>query len=129
MKLCLEIILALLAGLLVFLSPALPCSLCGGDIKQRLTLRQEAQSDNAKLILYGTPSNPRLTSAGGGATDLKIEAVVRPHAALGDRKVVEIPRYLPANDPKDPPKYLIFCDVFNGKLDMYRGVPVKSAAV
>ena len=43
--------------------------------------------------------------------------------------MIELPRYLPVTDPKDPPRFLVFCDVFQDKLDPYRGVPVKSAAV
>src|SRR5207248_9677103 len=28
---------------------------------------------------------------------------------------------------KNPPKYAVFCDVFNGRLDPYRGIPIQSA--
>src|SRR5262249_45002121 len=37
--------------------------------------------------------------------------------------------FLPITDPKNPPKVLVFCDVFNNKLDVYRGVPCRSEAV
>jgi hypothetical protein len=110
-------------------SPVLACSICAGNIQQGITFRQEVAGDNAKLILYGSLANPRLTSGTNGVTDLRVEAVVKPHESLGNKKLVEVPRYLPVSDPKNPPRYLIFCDVYNGKLDMYRGVPVKSAAV
>src|SRR5258708_39991559 len=93
------------ATLLVSPCPAPACSLCLGDIKQRLTLRQEAEKPEAQLILYGTLANARVS-----ATDLHIVSVVKSHSSLGNKKVVEIPRYLPA-DPKDPPKYLVFCEV------------------
>ena len=104
--------------------PTLACSICNfGDVLSRLTLRQEAELPEAQMILFGTLSNPRV-----GATDLTIVSVVRPHTALGTRRTIEIARYLPA-DAKDPPKYLIFCDVSGKKIDGYRGVPVKSIAV
>src|SRR5262249_4258874 len=40
-------------------------------------------------------------------------------------EVVVLPRYL---DASSKPKFLVFCDVYGGKLDPYRGVPVKRAA-
>jgi hypothetical protein len=102
------------------------CSLCGGAMN-RQTWRQEAAQ--AKLILYGTLANPRLADANGGVpgTDLQIEQVVKPHPFLAGRKTITLPRWLPV-DPKSPPKFLVFCDVFNDRLDPYLGTPVKSPA-
>jgi hypothetical protein len=118
--------LALLVAVLVVPSPAPACSLCGaGNFFQMKTLREDA--GQAKLLLYGTLANPRLTAGGMGLTDLRIEKKLKTHDALGDKTSIEIPRYLPFNDPKDPPRFLVFCDVFEGKLDAWRGVPVKSA--
>ncbi len=117
-------------GTLFFVgSPALACSLCSGQ--QSATLRQDAAQ--AKLVLYGTLLNPRLNAgtdatASGGSTDLRIETVLKTDPFLGDKKLIELPRYVPF-DPKNPPKFLVFCDIFNGKLDAYRGIPVRSAAV
>src|SRR5207302_9719530 len=95
----------------------------------------DAQRDSARLVLFGSMSNPRLGSgAGAGVTDLQVESVVKPDPSLakklqknrGDK--VEVPKYLPVSDPKNPPRYIIFCDVYNDKHDPYRGVPVKSEA-
>jgi hypothetical protein len=91
------------------------------------TLRQEA--GQAKAILFGTLANPRLPASGNGITDLYVEMVLREHPLIKDKKVIELPRYVPVSDPKDPPHFLIFCDVFQSKLDPYRGIPVKSAAL
>jgi hypothetical protein len=118
-----------LGALCVAGAPALACSLCGGQ--QSATWRQDAAQ--AKLVLYGTLLNPRLNAgndagAVGGSTDLRIEAVLKADPFLGDKKLVSLPRYVPF-DPKNPPKFLVFCDIFNGKLDPYRGMPVQSAAV
>jgi hypothetical protein len=75
-------------------------------------------------------ANPRLGAGGdSGTTDLHIVSVVKSDPFLGDKKVVELPRYVPVTDAKDPPKFLVFCDVTSGKLDPYRGVSLKSAAV
>src|SRR5438552_3764072 len=113
----------------VFAALAVPvvaqaCSLCGGAMNKQ-TWRQEAAQ--AKLILYGTLANPRLSNGGGAGTDLQIERVVKAHPFLGGRKVITLPRWLPV-DPKSPPKFLVFCDVFNDRLDPYLGTPVKSPA-
>lgn len=124
----LQVAIATVVSLLIVCPFAPACSLCLGDLRQKLTFRQEAGGETAKLILYGSLANPRLVGGTTGTTDLRIETVLRSHAFLGDKKVVEIPRYIPVSDPKDPPRYLVFCDIFNNKLDLYRGVPVKSSA-
>lgn len=118
-----------LAGLLAVLagpSPALPCSLCY-NIQQSLTLRQEAAQ--AKLVLYGPISNARLGAGTSGLTDLRLEAVLKADPFVAGKQTVELPRYLPVKDAKDPPRYLVFCDIFQNKLDPYRGVPIKSPVV
>jgi hypothetical protein len=80
--------------------------------------------NQASMVLYGTLANPRLNPNGGdGMTDLKIEAVVKSHDILAkDAKVFTLPRYV----PESKTKFLIFCDVFKGKVDPYKGVPVKN---
>lgn len=120
----------LIPGFLFLLLVALPCpapacSLCAG-IELKLTLRQEAAQ--AKLILFGPISNPRLNAGTTGATDLTIDAVLKHDPFIANKKAVELPQYLPVSDPKDPPRYVVFCDIVQNKLDPYRGVPFKSAA-
>src|SRR5262249_26207667 len=61
-----------------------------------------------------------------GTSEVRIVDVLRSDPFLGNAKNIELPRPLAIPDPKDPPKYLLFCDVFKNKLDPYRGVPVKS---
>jgi hypothetical protein len=90
---------------------------------QAPTLRQEAAQSTARLILLGTLHKP---DARAGTTELHVTQVLRPDPALGDRKVVLIPRWIPV-DEKNPPRFLVFCDVFKGKIDPFRGVPVKTA--
>jgi hypothetical protein len=41
--------------------------------------------------------------------------------------VLELPRFVPI-DPKEPATFLVFCDIHKGKLDPFRGIPIKSAA-
>jgi len=116
---------ALLAVLLASV-PASACSICNGNFLQMNTYRQEA--DIAKVVLFGTAENPQLIG-NGGTTDLRIEKVLKNDPFLGNTKVVKLPRFLPITDPKNPPRVLVFCDVFNNKLDVYRGVPCQSEAV
>jgi hypothetical protein len=90
--------------------------------------------EHAKLVVYGSAANPRFDSgpkarAGTGTTDLHVLRVLKPSPLLGGRKVIELPRYLPVLDPKDPPRFVVFFTVLDGKLESYRGHSVRSAAV
>jgi|SRR5579871_5828986 len=82
--------------------------------------------NQASMVLFGTFTNAKLDASGDfgqGSTDLIIEAVIKSHEILGDKKVLTLPRYVPT-DKNSPTKFLVFCDVFKGKIDPYRGVPV-----
>jgi hypothetical protein len=116
--------LALLAGL-VGLShqPAAACPFC---TMQGQTLTGDV--NQAAMVVFGTLKNAKLDpngEFGQGTTELEVEAVVKKHDILGDKKVLLLPRYVPSDSGK-PTKFLIFCDVFKGKVDPYRGVPVKA---
>jgi hypothetical protein len=111
--------------------PVLACSLCGSALTQS-TLRQEWQQ--ATVVLYGTLANPRFNltpgaAPGSGTTDLHLLQQLKPHPIVGDRKVVPIDRYLPVVDPKDPPKFLVFCNVVKDRLAPLSGRQVQSPAV
>ncbi len=81
--------------------------------------------NQASMVLYGSFANAKLDASGdGGTTDLEIDAVIKKHDILGDKKVLNLPRYVPPTDKKV--KFLVFCDVFKGKVDPYRGVPVQA---
>jgi hypothetical protein len=119
-------ILALpLLGILLFASGASEaCSLCGVSLRQAPTFRQEAALDTARVILVGTAENPRFTER---TTDLRITDVLRSDPALKDKKVISVKQYLPVSDAKNPPRYLVFCDVVKDEFDPFRGVPLQSA--
>ncbi len=107
------------------------CSLCVGDLQRQLTLREETQL--AQIVLIGTLQNPRLVPgsgglSGGGATDLKIKTIVKNNPFLKGKHAITIPRYIPV-DAKQPPQFIVFCDLFNGKLDPYRGTPLGSKSL
>jgi hypothetical protein len=81
--------------------------------------------NQANLIVFGTLSNAKRdpNEFGKGTTDMTIEMVVKDHQVVKDKKVITLPRYVPP-DPKNPTKYLVFCEVYNGAIDPYRGEAV-----
>jgi hypothetical protein len=111
-------------ALVLAASPVSACSLCASLMDQK-TFREDAAL--SKILLFGTLANPKLATGGGGTTEFNITATLKSDPALGDKKMLELPRYLPVSDPKDPPRFLLFCDVYKGKLDFFRGTSVKSA--
>jgi hypothetical protein len=125
-------VFAALLGVLLTAAPARPCSLCNPNARQSATYRQDlAQS---RLILFGVVTNSRLLpahgpgDAGKGSSEFQIRTVLKSDPWLGKKTALEIPHYVPVSDPKDPPKYLLFCGVVKDNLDVFRGVPVKSEA-
>jgi hypothetical protein len=117
--------IAVLAGL-VLAVPAQSCPFCS---MQGQTLTGDVAQ--ASMVLYGTFKPPKGDAATGeGKTDLEIETVIKRPAdkeldrkVLGDRKVITLARYV---EQPEKMKYLVFCDVFKGNIDPYRGVAVKA---
>src|SRR5260370_9347828 len=104
-------------------SPANSAFACPFCSMQGQTLTGEV--NQASMVLFGTLANAKRNADGfdQGSTDLQIEAVIKKNDILADKKVVTLPRYVPSD--KTNSKFLIFCDVFKGKIDPYRGVAVK----
>ena len=117
--------LAIVAFLAAPAVPVAACSLCNPDMLRSATFRQDAAQ--ARLVLYGNVTRSDLV-AGEGLSDIRIANVIKPDRWLGKKTAVKVPRYVPVADPKDPPKYLLFGDVHQDKLDVFRGVPVTSDA-
>jgi hypothetical protein len=122
--LCLFLAGLLIAGLIALPDSAPACPFCGTTGGSTLT----DDVNQASMVLYGTLTNAQPGGAdfNGGSTDLIIEAVVKKHDILGDKKVITLPRYVPITDKNNKVKYLIFCDVFKGKVDPYKGLTMKS---
>jgi hypothetical protein len=114
----------------IFLLFAVPsvancCSICDPNFLQKPTLRQSALT--ARFVVLGTLNNARLDGE-RGMTDLIVDQVIRDDAVIARQKTITVPGYIPF-DAKNPPKYLVFGDVLNGKIDVVRGSPVKNAEV
>jgi len=80
--------------------------------------------NQAAMVLLGTFSNPVLGKGGleDGTTDFTIEQVLKSNDIIKNKKVITLPRYLP--NPKKN-KFVVFCDVYKGSIDPYRGVEVQ----
>lgn len=111
-----------LAMLALVLVPAL-ASACPFCPSAGQTLLGEV--NQAHLIVFGTMTNAHRdpNEFGKGTTDFEIEVVVKDHEFLKGKKVITLPRYVPP-DPKSKTKHLVFCEVYKGEIDPYRGEAV-----
>jgi hypothetical protein len=126
----LSILALALVGFLGGRSPALACALCGGAAQNRQTLRQDLEQ--AKLVVCGSVANPRFLAQGppgSGVTDFRVTRVLKEEPSIAAPKLIELPRYIPVPDPRQPPQFVVFCDFINGKLDPGRGRLLTSPAL
>lgn len=113
-----------LTGLLAA-APAVACPFCG---MQGQTLAKEA--DQAAFVVYGLLAKPNLIirpdGTEEGTTELTIDdkGVIKDHEFLKGKKQLTLPRYIPVDD-NNKVKFVVFCDLFEGRIDPYRGIPVK----
>jgi hypothetical protein len=101
--------------------PLFACPFCGTGGQ---TLATEVSQAN--LIVFGTLSNAKRdpNEFGKGTTDMKVDIVVKDKDNyLNGKNAITLPKYVPP-DPKNPSKFLVFCEVFKGNLDPYRGEAV-----
>jgi hypothetical protein len=112
-----------LVGLLALLLFAVPAPACPFCPSAQQTLLGEL--NQAHLIVFGTLSNAQRdpNEFGKGTTDMEIEVVVKDHEFLKGKKKITLPRYVPP-DPKNKSKHLVFCEIYKGELDPYRGEAV-----
>lgn len=106
---------------LIALSSASACTYCDPSNLKIQSYRQESRT--SKLVVIGYLNNARLVGD-MGYTDLVIEHVVKDDGILEKRKTITLPRWTLV-DPKKPPRMLIFCDQYEGKLDPFRGVSLR----
>ncbi|HTU18437.1 MAG TPA: hypothetical protein VMG10_10290 [Gemmataceae bacterium] len=120
----LPLVLAIPA-LLLLNSPSGACPFCNG---QGPTLTGEVAQ--AKLVLYGQLTNAA-RNQNEETTDLLVETVIKNELAgkkddplAGKNKTVRLDRSLQGTVELEKYRYLVYCDVFRGKIDPYRIVPV-----
>jgi hypothetical protein len=110
----------MLAALIATLpAPAPACPFC---IDERgKTLVDDFQE--ASMVLYGAFKNPKLDKQGGtdnGTSDLEIDKVLKSNDIVKGKKFVTLPKYIPATKSK----WIVFCDVYKGEVNPYRGEEV-----
>jgi hypothetical protein len=80
--------------------------------------------NQAGMVLVGTFTNPKLDANSGleaGTTDFLIEDVLKRNDLIAGKKVITLPKYVPPTKSK----FVLFCDVYKGMIDPYRGVEVQ----
>jgi hypothetical protein len=118
--LCVLVLAALWAGWAV---STFACPFCSEERGPTLV----GDFNQASMVLVGKFSNPMLGGKGGledGTTDFTIEQVLKPHEIIKGKKVITLPRYLP--NAKN--RFVVFCDVYKGNVDPYRGVEIPTVS-
>lgn len=115
--------LLVLTFLMAVAAPVSACSLCGANLRQAPTIRQEAAQETARMILICTVPRQERTGQEGATTLLAIEDVLRSDPLLGKRKTLAVRQY-----PAEGSRLLVFCDVYRNSFDPYRGIELKSDA-
>lgn len=111
-------------AVLILAFSALPLLACPFCSMQGQTLTGEVQT--VGMVLFGTLKNAKLKPGGDGiegTTELHVEQVIKDHEIRKGAPVLTLNRYIPPDKEKNY-KYLVYCDVFMGKVDPYRGVAV-----
>jgi hypothetical protein len=110
------VVLALLGGLLAIGSVD-ACPFCS-QMGKTLT----GEVDQASMVLYGSLDN---ANEAREETDIRIDMVVKDNPVRGSKNVLTLKKYVPPALDGQKYKYLVFCDIFKGNIDPYRGVAVK----
>ncbi len=99
-------------------SPA--CPFCNA---QGTTLIGEVNT--ATMVLFG-----KLHGADekNETTLLDVEQVIKDHPSRGKAKTLTLSRYVDLSLTGDKDRFLVFCDIFKGKVDPYRGMALKSGS-
>src|SRR5262249_21123007 len=75
----------------------------------------------AKVVVLGILYNAEPAAGQGrGTTEVAVVAVIKDHEALKDKKHFSLKRYVPDGDA--PKYFVLFGDVFNGEIDVYRAL-------
>jgi len=115
----------LVTGLVLFalcigISRTTACPFC---TMQGQTLTGEVST--AALVLYGKLSNANEKME---TVDIEIETIIKDHPIRGKEKKLTLSRYVDLSTTGDKDRFMVFCDVFKGKIDPYRGMALKSGS-
>src|SRR5262245_23285173 len=74
--------------------------------------------EHAAAVIFGYAANPNVAA---GTTEIHIEKVLKELPLLKDKKMIVIDHLVAVPNPKEPPRLVVFCEVYKGKLEGYRG--------
>jgi hypothetical protein len=116
-----ELLLVLgVTALLVVGAPLWACPFC---TMQGKTLTQEV--DQASMVLYGKLAN---ANEKNDTTDIQIEQIIKDDPTRAQRKTLKLSRFVDLEATTDKHRFLVFCDLFNGKIDPYRGLSLTNGS-
>ena len=75
----------------------------------------------ADMVLFGTLTNANVKD---DTTDLVLDSIVKTNPLVAGKKVVTLPKYIEP-DKLTKYKFLVFCYIYKGKIDPYRGMALK----
>jgi hypothetical protein len=84
----------------------------------------------AEVVLFGMIAYPRVETDPNEnvqISDFYTKDVIKMGPLVGGPQVLQLPHAIPFDPKKN--RFVVFCDISNGKLDPYRGFPVSSPAV
>ena len=113
-------LLAALMALIALESPSPACPFC--DVQGR-TLAAEVSE--ASMVLYGKLVNANETNE---TTDIEIETVIKDNPVRGKRMQLTINRFTDLTMVNDKDRHIIFCDLFKGRIDPFRGMVLKAGS-
>jgi hypothetical protein len=115
--------LLLVLGVTAFLVVGAPLWACPFCTMQGKTLIQEV--DQASMVLYGKLANANEKNE---TTDIVIEQIIKDDAARAKRKTLTLAKFVDLETTTARDRFLVFCDLFNGKIDPYRGLALKTGS-
>jgi hypothetical protein len=115
-----QFVILLVLGLAALMAVPAAGPACPFCTMQGKTLTQEA--DQASMVLYGKLANANEAKE---TTDIQIETIIKDNAVRARRKTVTLSRWVDLEATTDNTRYLVFCDLFNGKIDPFRGMALK----
>jgi hypothetical protein len=113
-------LLALVVGL-AFVGLAVPTAACPFCNQSGQTLT--ADLNQASMVLYGKleKANNKID----GNDILVVEAVIKDHEFRKGQTRIDLGRNFDPNPSDDKLRYVVFCDIYKGKLDPFRGFAVR----
>jgi len=132
---CLLAVLIAVVAVILLAVPSDACPFCNAEGQ---TLTKEINL--ASLVIVGSiyKTSGGLDYAVEGSTEFIVDKVVKRHdildkalhkpAELGGKEALTLGRAIPLNDPEKKFKYVVFCDVFKGKIDPYRLMRVEASS-